>query len=104
MLNLASSEAAQVRLAGSENGLQATDGPLPWPRTRDDVRGATQRSVVPRSARRLASSRSLGYDAAPLSTPSTPKRDLAPSTRVCSLQPARFGDRGPTATSVALRR
>ena len=55
-LNLASSEAAQVRLAGSENGLQATDGPLPWPRTRDDVRGATQRSVVPRSARRLASS------------------------------------------------
>ena len=29
---------------------------LPWPRARDDVRSATQKSVVPRSARRLASS------------------------------------------------
>ena len=38
-----------------ENGLQAADGRLPWPRTRDDVRGTTQKSVVPRSARRLAS-------------------------------------------------
>ena len=38
---LASSEAAPVRLAGSQNGLQLTDGPLPWPRTRDDVRGAS---------------------------------------------------------------
>ena len=55
-LNLASSDATPMRLYGSENGLQATDGPLPWPRTRDDVRGATQKSVVPRSARRLASS------------------------------------------------
>ena len=45
-----------MRLASSENGLQAADGPLPWPRTRDDVRGATQKSVVQRSARRLASS------------------------------------------------
>ena len=57
---LASSDAAPAVLAGSENGLQAIDGPLPWPRTRDDVRGATQKSVVSRSARRLASS-----DAAP---------------------------------------
>ena len=40
---------------GSQNGPQATDGPLPWPRTRDDVRGATQKSAVPRSASRLAS-------------------------------------------------
>jgi hypothetical protein len=45
-----------VVLGGSQNGLQATDGPLPWPRTRDDVRGATQKAVVPRSARRLVSS------------------------------------------------
>ena len=36
--------------------LQAADGPPPWPRTRDDVRDATQKSVVERSARRLASS------------------------------------------------
>ena len=34
----------------------APDGPLPWPRTRDDVRGATQKSAFSRSARRLASS------------------------------------------------
>ena len=45
-----------MRLASSENGLQAADGPLPWPRIRDDVRGATKKSVVSRSARRLASS------------------------------------------------
>ena len=37
-----SSEAAPAVLDGSQNGLQAADGPLPWPRTRDDVRGATQ--------------------------------------------------------------
>ena len=43
-------------LDGSDNGPQATDGPLPWPRTRDDVRGATQKSAFPRSARRLVSS------------------------------------------------
>ena len=55
-LNLASSEAAPVRLDGSENGLQATDGPLPWPRTRDDVRGAAQKSEFQRCACRLASS------------------------------------------------
>ncbi len=47
-------------LEGSENGLQAAGGPLPVPRTRDDVRGATQKAVVPRSARRLAS-----YEATP---------------------------------------
>ena len=69
-LNLASSEAAQVRLAGSENGLQATDGPLPWPRTRDDVRGATQKCVVPRSARRLASSEAAVIDLNAAQTPS----------------------------------
>ena len=45
-----------MRLDGSENGLQAADGPLPVQRTHDDVRGTTQKSVVPRSARRLASS------------------------------------------------
>ena len=45
-----------MRLDGSQNGLQATDGPLPSPRMRDDVLGATQKSGVPRSARRLASS------------------------------------------------
>ena len=54
--HLASSEAAPAVLDGSQKGLQATDGPLPCPRTRGDVRGATQKSVVPRSARRLASS------------------------------------------------
>ena len=52
---LESSGAAPVRLDGSENGLQAADGPLPVQRTHDDVRGTTQKSVVPRSARRLAS-------------------------------------------------
>ena len=45
-----------MRLSGSENDLEAADGPPPWPRTRDGVRGATQMSVVPQSARRLASS------------------------------------------------
>ena len=40
--HLASSEAAPAVLDGSQKGLQATDGPLPCPRTRDDVRGATQ--------------------------------------------------------------
>ena len=34
-----------MRLSGSEDGLQAADGPLPWPRTRDDVRGTTQTSI-----------------------------------------------------------
>ena len=41
-----SSEAAPAVLDGSQNDLQATDGPLPQPRTRDDVRVATQKSVV----------------------------------------------------------
>ena len=53
--------------------MQANEGPLPWPRTRDeiggklpwpgtrdDVRGATQKSVAPRSVCRLA-----GSEAAP---------------------------------------
>ena len=53
---LASSDATPAVLDGSENGLQAIDGPRPWPRARDDVRGATQKSAFPRSARRLASS------------------------------------------------
>ena len=39
---LASSDATPAVLAGAENGLYAADGPLPWPRTRDGVRGATR--------------------------------------------------------------
>ena len=41
---LASSEAAPVRLSGSEKGLQAADGPLPWPLTRTDLPCATSAS------------------------------------------------------------
>ena len=48
-----------LTVRGTKNGLQAADVPLPVQRTGDDVRGATRKSVVPLSARRLASSESM---------------------------------------------
>ena len=66
-------------LVGSENGLQAADGPFPWPWTRDDVRSTTRKLVVPRSARRLASSGAPRPRRCDLTAPRTAYRS-APAT------------------------
>ena len=76
---------------GFETGLEATDGPLPSPRTHDDVRGAS------------GSRHSHGPPDA--SQAPTPRRRLLVAPRTsCGPPTDRFRGRGPATTSVMRRR